>query len=133
MRRRPPFGSRRKSRRRRPGNPFPPPTVTSSSVQRFMQVGFNSLFIGAMAEIMGRALAGKSQNLGNWKFGVRHEPWDRPRSLCVCRHTGEGPNSQHGIDGACTAEGCECKQFEWLGWTLPYRKHLDDQKRKRGS
>jgi len=42
----------------------------------------------------------------------------RPKSICTCGHTGDGPNSQHadryGLGhGACKVEGCNCKQFTW--------------------
>ena len=60
------------------------------------------------------------------EWNVLEEQWrplqellkGKPKSICTCGHTGDGPNSQHadryGIGhGACTVEGCNCKQFTW--------------------
>jgi hypothetical protein len=61
---------------------------------------------------------------------ARHK---KPHSVCVCGHSGDGPNSAHRANvggladghGACTADGCDCIQFSWAGWTLEFRKALD--------
>ena len=59
------------------------------------------------------------RKLWNWKQKIAISVSSRgPMSICTCGHTGDGPNSQHddryGIGhGACTVEGCNCKQFTW--------------------
>jgi hypothetical protein len=55
--------------------------------------------------------------------------YDRPKSVCSCSHTGDGPKSEHadGIQrghGACTVAGCLCQQFSWAHWTLPFSAAL---------
>ncbi len=55
--------------------------------------------------------------------------FDGPSSVCMCSHTGDGPNSEHltgstGIadveegHGACKISGCDCEKFVWKGFLL---------------
>ncbi len=42
--------------------------------------------------------------------------WNKPKSVCTCGRTGDGPGSEHGgITGHGGAEGCF--KFTWAGWT----------------
>uniref|UniRef100_A0A6M3L7J8 Uncharacterized protein n=1 Tax=viral metagenome TaxID=1070528 RepID=A0A6M3L7J8_9ZZZZ len=46
----------------------------------------------------------------------------KPMSVCYCKHTGDGANSQHTDTdhsyghGICTVSGCDCGQFMWKDW-----------------
>jgi hypothetical protein len=66
--------------------------------------------------------------------------WPRPKSLCGCGHTGDGPNSQHdvtefGVDGhgPCAVPDCTCLKFSWARWTPEYRAAMDFLKAQRTS
>ena len=57
--------------------------------------------------------------------------WSRynAKSMCSCGHTGDGGYSQHQDNlelghGACTAPGCHCVRFTWVGWTLKAKAQL---------
>ncbi len=44
------------------------------------------------------------------------------RSICVCTHVGDCPNSDHGDSklelghGPCKVKDCNCKRFVWKGF-----------------
>ena len=43
-----------------------------------------------------------------------------PLSVCVCGHTGDGPDSSHAGfhgHGPCADGVCGCTKFTWNGWT----------------
>lgn len=50
-------------------------------------------------------------------------------SVCICGHTGGGPNTQHrgryaSGHGACKAKDCNCKQFTWDKFFSENKKNL---------
>lgn len=58
--------------------------------------------------------------------------YEAPKSVCTCRHTGDGPGSKHKATefgtaghGACTVKGCGCRKFSWSDWTAKYQVVLD--------
>jgi hypothetical protein len=60
----------------------------------------------------------------------------KPRSLCLCKHTGDGANSVHANrfgtgHGECLIPGCDCKQFTWVGWTLAFSEALRKERPSR--
>jgi len=46
-----------------------------------------------------------------------------PMSVCYCKHTGDGKDSQHTDTdysyghGSCKVDGCYCERFMWKDWT----------------
>ena len=60
--------------------------------------------------------------------------FDGPKSICVCGHTGDGENSQHGNEnysfgsGRCLVPGCDCARFTWKGWTKKFERFLESRK-----
>lgn len=61
----------------------------------------------------------------------------RPKSICVCTHTGDGGAGQHGGfggHGACLAtpmdgrSECECGKFTWKGLTPEYKAFVAKQR-----
>ena len=48
--------------------------------------------------------------------------WTSARSICTCKHTGDGERSQHtdtgfaAGHGLCCVRGCGCNQFTWKSW-----------------
>jgi hypothetical protein len=56
--------------------------------------------------------------------------WGRPKSACVCGHTGDGPKSEHGGaiaagHGRCLVAHCGCSQFTWQHFTTEFQTALD--------
>lgn len=60
-----------------------------------------------------------------------------PRGICVCGHTGNGPNSDHADDnlrtsdtvqgtGVCHAPDCQCSRFQMARRTPEWQRYLDD-------
>jgi hypothetical protein len=52
----------------------------------------------------------------------------QPKSLCYCKHTGDGANSEHaGVigHGPCTVPGCKCAKFTWAKWRPLYKKLIE--------
>lgn len=55
-----------------------------------------------------------------------------PKSICLCGHTGDGPNSAHGGligHGPCLVDDCACRKFTWASFTL-YGQEMMDRARK---
>ena len=62
------------------------------------------------------------------------EKYDKPKSLCYCGHTGDGPGSDHmGLNGhgRCVAAAsdsygnpCRCNQFTWKEWLPEFVEYL---------
>ena len=57
--------------------------------------------------------------------------YDKPRSICRCGHTGDGPGSQHGKilekddgGGKCNVKGCDCDRFTWKNFTKDFAKYI---------
>lgn len=72
-----------------------------------------------------------------------------PKSVCICGHTGDGPNSEHGRSygdatdiltveslakmtdgtGACEHQSCRpCDRFRWAKFTPEFQEALDKLK-----
>jgi len=61
------------------------------------------------------------------------ENYQKAKSMCDCGHHGDGPNSDHEDHfqfghGRCKVSGCDCIQFTWVGWTLPFEEYLERRK-----
>ncbi len=62
---------------------------------------------------------------------MTHDNWNKPKSMCECGHSGDGPNSNHGDSplvkghGKCYVPGCSCKKFTWLSFYPHYEAYLD--------
>ena len=52
----------------------------------------------------------------------------RPKSVCICGHSGDGADSEHagGVinagHGGCLK--CDCKKFSWDRWTASYALYM---------
>ncbi len=55
--------------------------------------------------------------------------YDKPKSICGCGHTGDGPNSMHADlvqrgHGHCIGNRkgrkCQCERFTWDHWTARF-------------
>jgi hypothetical protein len=56
--------------------------------------------------------------------------YDKPKSICKCGHTGDGPKSKHedlrAEDGAgkCKVKGCDCDRFTWKNFTESFAEYI---------
>lgn len=57
-----------------------------------------------------------------------------PKSICRCRHTGDGRDSMHtdpygpfigAGHGRCRAPGCKCERFSFLVFRLAFTRHRE--------
>jgi hypothetical protein len=57
-----------------------------------------------------------------------------PKSVCSCKHSGDGANSFHGDNalilghGACVVIGCECQKFSWSSWSEGFKLFISKPK-----
>ena len=56
-----------------------------------------------------------------------------PKSICLCGHTGDGEDSDHGTGfgpghGACMVSGCNCFKFSWARFTKKYERFTESPK-----
>lgn len=55
--------------------------------------------------------------------------WDKPKSICTCKHSGDGLQSSHlntkyeSGHGAC--KDCRCPQFTWAGFLPEYIQFMN--------
>lgn len=57
--------------------------------------------------------------------------WRGFKSICTCKHTGDGAGSDHHDlavagdgHGACKHADCNCTQFSWRRWTVRFGEAL---------
>lgn len=75
-------------------------------------------------------MSGLSENVPTtlMQFGME---WSekRPKSICVCGHSGDGANSDHhGAERGhanCGIAGCACRKFVWREFTTPFKIAMD--------
>jgi hypothetical protein len=59
-------------------------------------------------------------------------PAEAPQSVCRCRHTGDGPESQHAGTigyGYCTVEECPCTKFTWIEFTAYGERRMEEYRK----
>ena len=58
--------------------------------------------------------------------------WNRPRSVCACGHSGDGPLSEHleSGHGACKVQGCDCQKFTWARFMSDFEAAIQHAPRR---
>lgn len=58
--------------------------------------------------------------------------YNRPKSICVCGHSGDGPSSAHADSyyapghAYCLYGKCKCSQFTWDHFTPEFESYLNE-------